>query len=267
LAPSLKDKKKTLAGLIDRERSVAVACSGGVDSTLVLKISCDVLGHENVMAIFADTPLLPPGEREVVGEIVGNIGCRLHVVPLDPLTWPDFAANPEERCYLCKKKIYRILLEELAENNIHVLLDGTNLDDLSDFRPGLKALEELGVRKPLAEAGLTKKDVRRLSRDLNLPTWNKFSSSCLATRIAPTQKITPEKLDLVRKCETFLQSIGYQGCRVRISNDSAVIELLEDDINTFIDASVRLQVMKKFNDSGIKNVFVNMAGRQGIILS
>ena len=265
MAASLKDKQKSLAGIIGRENRVAVACSGGVDSTLVLKISCDVLGCENVTAIFVDTSLLPPGEREAVGEIVKNIGCRLHVVRLDPLAWSDFAANPKERCYLCKKRIYRSLLEELAESN-HVLLDGTNLDDLSDFRPGLKALEELGVGTPLAEAGLTKKDVRRLSRDLNLPTWNKFSSSCLATRIAPTQKITPEKLDLVLQCEGFLQSLGYQGCRVRISDDSAVIELLEDDINTFLHTSNRLLVEKKFNDSGIERVSVSMTGRQGIIL-
>jgi len=266
LAPSLRDKKKSLAGIIGRENCVAVACSGGVDSTLVLKISCDVLGCENITAIFVDTPLLPAGEKEAVRKIVENIGCRLHVVRLDPLAWPDFAANPKERCYLCKKRIYRILLEELAENNIHVLLDGTNLDDLSDSRPGLKALEELGVRKPLAEAGLSKKDVRGLSKDLGLPTWNKFSSSCLATRIEPTQKITPEKLDRVEQCEGFLQSLGYQGCRVRISNDSAVIELLEDDIYTFIHSSTRLQVIKKINDSGIESVSVSMTGRQGIIL-
>ena len=262
----MKEKKTSLAGIIGRERSVAVACSGGVDSTLVLKTSCDVLGAENVLAVFVDTPLLPTGENEAVRETVRHIGCRLHIVRLDPLAWPDFIANPKDRCYLCKKRIYRILQAELAGSNIHVFFDGTNLDDLSDDRPGLKALKELGVRTPLAEVGLTKKDVRRLSRDLNLPTWNKLSSSCLATRIAHPQKITQEKLDLIQKCESFLKSIGYQGCRVRISNDSAMIELLEDDIKSFVQAETRQQVVKMFNDYAMERVFVNIAGRLGIVL-
>jgi uncharacterized protein len=266
LAYSLEDKKNSLAGIIGRERAVAVACSGGVDSTLVLKASCDVLGCEDVLAVFVDTPLLPTGENEAVKGIIKHIGCRLHIVRLDPLAWPDFTANPKNRCYLCKKRIYRTLQAELAGSNIQVFFDGTNLDDLSDERPGLKALEELGIRTPLAEAGLTKKDVRRLSRDLGLPTWDKLSSSCLATRIAPTQKITPEKLDLVQKCEGFLKNIDYRGCRVRISHDSAVVELLEDDIKSFVQAERRRQIVKKFNDYGIKRVFVNIVGRQGIVL-
>jgi len=265
LSVSLTDKKKKLKEIIGRENQVAVACSGGVDSTLLLKVTHDVLGHENTIAVFADTPLLPPGESESVSEVVGLIGSRLLTVSLNPLSWPEFTANPLERCYLCKKKIYQIFQEKLAEINFNVLMDGTNLEDLSDFRPGLKALDELKIKTPLADAGLTKKEIRQLSKELNLPNWDKHSSSCLATRIATDQQISLEKIDLIRRSENVLQDFGFMGCRVRISNDSAIIELLEDDIERFVQEATRQSVMKKFNYFGIKKVFLSMTGRKGIL--
>ena len=262
---SLADKKKNLEEIIGRESRLAVACSGGVDSTLLLKVTYDVLGHENTIAVFADTPLLPSGESEGVREIVDLIGSRLLTVSLNPLSWPEFTRNPLERCYLCKKKIYRIFQEKLAETNFNVLIDGTNLDDMSDFRPGLKALDELKIKTPLVNAGLTKKEIRQLSKELNLPNWNKHSSSCLATRIATDQYISLEKLNLIRKCENVLRDKGFRGCRVRISNDSAVIELLEVDIERFVHKATRQSILKKFNDSGIEKVFLSMSGRKGIL--
>ena len=153
----------------------------------------------------------------------------------------------------------------MAEINFNVLMDGTNLDDLSDFRPGLKALDELKIKTPLADAGLTKKEIRQLSRDLGLPNWDKYSSSCLATRIATDQHINLKKLDLIRRCENFLQDFGFMGCRVRISNHSAIIELLEEDIERFVEKAARQPVLKKFNDSGIEKVFLSMSGRKGIL--
>jgi uncharacterized protein len=265
LPVSLTDKKKNLEEIIGRESRVAVACSGGVDSTLLLKVTHGVLGHENTIAVFADTPLLPPGESESVREVAGLIGSRLLTVSLNPLSWPEFTANPLERCYLCKKKIYQIFQEKLAEINFNVLMDGTNLEDLSDFRPGLKALDELKIKTPLANAGLTKKEIRQLSKELNLPNWDKHSSSCLATRIATDQQISLEKIDLIRRSENVLQDFGFMGCRVRISNDSAIIELLEDDIERFVQEATRQSVMKKFNYFGIKKVFLCMTGRKGIL--
>lgn len=261
---SLADKKKKLEEIVGRETRVGVACSGGVDSTLLLKVAHDVLGRENVVALFADTPMLPPGESATVREIVGLVGSSLLAVSLDPLVWPEFTANPLERCYLCKKKIYQTFQEKLAAMDFHVLMDGTNQDDLGDFRPGLKALDELMVKTPLADAGLTKRDIRQLSRELGLPNWNKHSSSCLATRIATDQIITPEKLDLVRRCEDVLHAFGFTGCRVRISGNSATIELLEEEIERFIQKDIRQAVTKKFNDIGPEKVFLNMVGRKGI---
>lgn len=263
---SLADKKKNLEEIIGREGRAAVACSGGVDSTLVLKIAHDLLGHENTIAVFADTPLLPSGEREAVRAVVNCIGSRLLTVSLDPFSWPGFIKNPLERCYLCKKKIYQTFQEKLADNDFNILMDGTNLEDLSDFRPGLKALNELEIRTPLADAGLIKKEIRRLSQDLDLPNWNKYSSSCLATRIATGQPISLKKLDLIQRCENLLHGFGFRGCRVRLSGESAIIELLEKDMENFIRYATRVPVLKKFNDIGIKKVFLSMSGRKGILL-
>jgi uncharacterized protein len=266
LSVPLVEKKKNLEEILGRESRVAVACSGGVDSTLLLKIACDVLGCENIMAVFADTPLLPPGEAEDARRTVSHVGSPLLTVSLDPLSWPDFIENPRERCYLCKKKIYETFRKRLEALDFRVLMDGTNLDDLSDYRPGLKALEELKVKTPLAEAGLTKNDVRQLSRDLHLPNWNKLSSSCLATRIATGQQINREKLDLIRECENFLQALDFWGCRVRIAADSANIELQQDDIVRFVQEPTRQHVLKKFNDFGIEKVTLDMNGRKRSLL-
>lgn len=142
-------------------------------------------------------------------------------------------------------------------------MDGTNLDDLSDFRPGLKALSELNVKTPLAEAGLTKNDVRRLSKNLNLPNWDKHSSSCLATRVARGQQINEEKLGTIKKCEAFLHSLDFQGCRVRVSNDHVIIELQEKNIERFSVHETRLLILKKFNDFSLKRVFLDLYGRNG----
>ena len=258
------EKKKKLEAIIARQKRAAVACSGGVDSTFLLQVTHDVLGHENTIAVFAETPLLPPGEVEQAKEAVNHVGSRLLVVSLNPLQWPEFTENPRDRCYLCKKKIYRNFLEKLQELDFNVLFDGTNLDDLSDFRPGLKALHELNVITPLADAAMTKNEIRQLSRSMNLPNWDKLSSSCLATRIATGQQIGEEKLGLIKKCENFLESLGFFGCRVRIDRDNAVIEVLAEDMERFTKSKTRFHVLQKFNDFNIKKVSVDICGRKGI---
>ena len=266
MSVALADKKKKLEAIISRESRAAVACSGGVDSTLLLKMVHDVLGHENTIAVFAETPLLPPGEIEAAREIINLVGSRLLTLSLNPLVWPEFIENPRERCYLCKKKIYRSFLDKLGEIHFSILMDGTNLDDLSDFRPGLKALQELNVKTPLADAGFSKNEVRQLSRELDLPNWDKHSSSCLATRIATGQQINEEKLERIKQCENFLQTLDFWGCRVRLADDFAFIELLDEDIIRLAERETRFAVLKKFNDFNIKKVFIDVCGRKGICL-
>ena len=226
-----------------------------------MKAVCDLLGANNVIALFADTPLLPPGESREIEELVSLIGCRLLKVELNPLSWPEFTANPQERCYLCKKKIYITFVERLADLDISVLMDGTNLDDLDDYRPGLLALEELGIVTPLADARLTKAEIRQLSRENNLPNWNKPSSSCMATRIATDQKISQNKLDIIAKCEAELHRSNFFGCRVRLRDDFAIIELAEGDAGRFSDRKTSRHVLNFFNDINIKKVYVDVRPR------
>ena len=266
MSVALADKRKKLEAIISRESRAAVACSGGVDSTFLLQVTHNVLGHENTIAVFAETPLLPPGEVEAAREVINFVGSRLLTVSLNPLVWPEFTKNPQDKCYLCKKKIYQTFLEKMGELHFSILMDGTNLDDLSDFRPGLKALHELNVKTPLADAGLTKDEIRRLSKDLNLPNWDKYSSSCLATRVVTGQEINEEKIELIKKCENFLQTLDFFGCRVRIAGESAIIELLEEDIKRFTERGIRLSVFEKFNDFKLKKVFFDVCGRKGICL-
>jgi uncharacterized protein len=243
----------------------AVACSGGVDSTFLLKTAHKVLGNNNIVAVFADTTLLPPDESRDIEELVKLIGCRLYTVNLDPLAWPELIANPVDRCYLCKKKIYTIFLEMLKEHDISVLMDGTNFDDLSDFRPGLKALEELGIKTPLADAGLGKAEIRQLSREEQLPNWNKPSSSCLATRIATDEIINRQKLAVIARCEEKLHSLGFWGCRVRLQEEVAVIELAEGDIERFSQEPNRRDFLHFINDFNMKKVYIDLKSRERVL--
>ena len=261
---TLEAKNRQLEESIGSMDRAAVACSGGVDSTFLLKTACEVLGANNVIALFADTPLLPPGENREIEKLASLIGCRLLKVELNPLSWPDFTANPQDRCYLCKKKIYITFVERLADLDISMLMDGTNLDDLDDYRPGLLALEELGIVTPLADARLTKAEIRQLSRVKNLPNWNKPSSSCLATRIATDQIINQDKLDIIAKCETELHRLNFFGCRVRLRDDFAIIELAEGDFERFAEAQTSRTITDFFNDSSIKKVYIDTMARQSV---
>ena len=261
---SLDAKKLHLTEIIQAVGRTAVACSGGVDSTFLLKTACDTLGTENVVALFADTPLRPAGENRDMEELAGLIGCRLITVELDPLAWPEFTDNPLERCYLCKKKIYTIFIERLGELQMTVLMDGTNLDDLGDYRPGLQAIEELGVITPLADAGLTKHEIRQLSRSAELPNWNKPSSSCLATRIATDQSITNKKLEIIAKCESELHRLNFFGCRVRLRDDFAIIELAEGDAVRFSEAETSRIILDFFNDINIQKVYLDVRPRASV---
>lgn len=251
-----------LREIIGRHDRVAVACSGGVDSTLVLRAALDALGADRVMALVAVSPLQPEEETGHALDIIAAMGSRYRTVSWDPLAVPEIAANPPERCYLCKKGIYTLFQKELGAHSFSALLDGSNLDDLEEVRPGRRALQELGVETPLVEAGLGKAEIREMSRKLGLATWNRPSASCLATRIPTGSRLTMEKINLVARCENCLHRLGYPGCRVRTQEDGAVVELAAGDLIRFVSGPDRTSVRNFFAELGITRVSVDLRERK-----
>jgi uncharacterized protein len=204
--------------------SVLVAFSGGTDSTFLLKVALEVLGPR-VLAVTARSPFRPAAETHAAGTLANELAAPHLWVETDELAHPNLVDNPPERCYQCKRSVFARLQEIAEERQLEVVVDGSNHDDLGQYRPGLKALQELGVRSPLAEAGLTKDEIRALSRMLGLSTWNQPSQSCLATRFPYGERLTVEKLRRAEQAEAFLHSLGFQELRVRSSGSLARIEV------------------------------------------
>lgn len=235
--------------------SAAAAFSGGVDSSLLLHAARTILG-ERVVAFHAATPLHTAVERQRAADFAARCGCRLVRFESDPFAWPEFAANPPNRCYLCKKKIYSRFAAALAEYGSSVLLDGTNADDLHDDRPGLAVLRELGVRTPLAAVGLRKEEVRRCAREIGIPSWNAPSSSCLATRIPHGQPISPENIGFVAAMEEYLTGQDFLGCRVRWGLEHLTVEVRPDDYSRMIALSKTTTLRKMARQKGFRSVLV-----------
>lgn len=259
LDETLSKKYAHLQEIIRQFERVVVAFSGGVDSSFLLKTAFDVLGH-NVIAFQACSSLQTKEETSRGKDIAKHIGAQLKLFTIDPLSWPVFVSNPPDRCYHCKKEIYTLFKSQLTDDAVQ-LLDGTNTDDLLDGRPGLRAIHEFAVTMPLVEAGLTKSEIRILSKYLNLPTWDQLSSSCLATRIPFGTPITREILESVSRCESYLHSLNFLGCRVRLQGDSAKIELAEGDIERFVTLPIRENVKNFFCSVGFNKVFLDLSER------
>ena len=248
--------KELLVGM----QRVLVAFSGGVDSTLLLKVAADVLG-ENALAATAVSGTSSRHERQEALRLAAQFGVRHLLVESHELEMPTFVKNPIDKCYICKKHRFSAL-KILAEKHgcIHVL-DGGNLDDQRDFRPGLRALREIGVRSPLFEAEMTKSDIRRLSQQLGLPTWDKPSFACLASRIPYHQRITPEKLHQVDVGEEFLRRLDFSPqLRVRHYGDTARLEIAPDDIRKLATAGIRNQIVDYFKGLGFAFVTLDLEG-------
>jgi len=263
-----REKVINLHGLLADFGRVAVAFSGGVDSSFLLKSALDVLGAGNVVILHARSCLQKSVEQQHADTWLSRHGyspdIEQLVIELQPLSWKELVSNPEERCYLCKLRMYRIFLDELDKRNIHVLLDGTNIDDLKDRRPGLRAIHELGVNTPLVACGLGKAEIRELSRELKLDTSEQPSSSCLATRIPHGLEITAQRLERIETWESGLAELGFDGCRVRMDDKSEKIvylQLIQDDLEQFFNSAIRRAVFRFFKNIGIDQVYLDLEGR------
>jgi len=264
----LHEKEHNLERILAEYRGVAIAFSGGADSSLLVRKALEVLGPDNVLLLTARSCLLKQHEIDHASSWLSRHGfggqVRHEFVELQPLAWDEFVQNPYNRCYLCKLRVYRMFAEISAQVGIAKLIDGTNDDDMHSTRPGLQALRELDIGTPLAEAGLCKENVRSLSRNIGLDTWDRPSGSCLATRIPEGLQITRERIALVEKMEQQLESIGFEGCRVRLDpqqSDKIYIQVQDNDVEALAAAANRSTLVHFFNDSGVKKIFMDLNGR------
>jgi len=239
--------------------NVAIAYSGGVDSNFLLKVAKDTL-KDKVIAVTINAMMHSNREIEESINYAKEFGVNHIVVNIDNFKVEEFIKNNNDRCYHCKKEVFKTIKEIAAKHNVKYVLDGTNLDDLGDFRPGLKALEELNIISPLKESKLTKEDIRILSKKMNLNTHNKPAFACLATRIPYGTKITKELLKKIEKSEEYLVSIGFNQFRVRAHNDIARIEVGKDEIYKFFNEDLLNKTDKKLKEIGFKYVTLDMAG-------
>lgn len=255
----MDSKLDRLKDLLRETNGVLVAFSAGVDSTFLLKVAHGVLA-DRAVALTASSPTAPPGELEAATAFTTALGCRHITVDSHEIANPSFTQNPVNRCFFCKDELYRICRTQADELGLETIVDGTNLDDLKDHRPGLKAAKEWGVRHPLVEAEMTKDDIRGYSRKLNLPTWDKPSSPCLSSRFPYGTEINLERLKQVAACESFLKELRFREFRVRYHGDLARIEVSPAEINRLLDQSTRETVVLRFKELGFSYVSLDLQG-------
>jgi uncharacterized protein len=256
---TLDRKTNRLRGIVRSMGSAAVAFSGGTDSTLVAKIAKDELG-DSALAVTINSPMYPGSELRNAKAVAQKIGIRHLVIDVDPTRDKSFISNPPDRCYLCKIDDLKHIRGIADERGLSEIVDGSNADDKNDYRPGLRAKQEMRVRSPLAEAGLTKADVRAISRTLRLPTAQKSSSPCLASRIPYGETITKEKLAMIEEAEEFLKAKGFDEVRVRIHGDIARIEVSPKDVSKLASPGTRTTITKKLRSLGFTYVALDLEG-------
>lgn len=255
----VQEKLEQLRSLFAEMDQVLIAYSGGIDSTLVAKIACDVLG-DRAVAITAESPSLLPEDLEDARIQAAEIGIAHEVVKTHEMDNPNYTSNPVNRCYFCKSELHDTLKPLALERGYPYVVDGVNADDLSDYRPGIQAAKERGARSPLAEVGVTKQEVRELSRLLGLPWWDKPAQPCLSSRFPYGEEITIAKLQRVAKAERYLRSLGLKTLRVRSEGDTARIELPAEQIPEFVTTHDLPVLVSAFQDYGFLFVTLDLEG-------
>lgn len=258
--PNLNTKYEALRSILSSMGSVAIGYSGGVDSTLLVRVAVDVLGNKT-LAMIGRSKTYPTREFEEAVALAEKIGARYIVVDTEETDDLKFRENPPDRCYFCKTELFGKLQELAERERIAWIADGTIADDVGDFRPGMRAKSENNVRSPLLEAGMSKDDVRSLSKELGLPTWDKPSFACLSSRFPYGTGITPENLTKVDHAETYLRDAGFRRFRVRFHDEhTARIEVGPDDIPRFLDPVFRDALVARFKELGFLYVTLDLKG-------
>jgi uncharacterized protein len=258
------EKLVRLRSILKDMGKVVIAYSGGVDSAFLLKVATDTLGPSNIKAILAVSPTYPSREYDRALETATAIGVTVEIIHTKEVDDPKFINNPVNRCYFCKHELFSKIAEYIESGKYTNMIDGSNMDDLSDHRPGKKALQEKNVRSPLQEAEMTKEDIRAISKDLDLPTWDRDALACLSSRFPYGETIDLKKLQMVDNAENFLADLGFRNIRARHEKNSIRIEVSSSQIKRIADDHIRMQIVSKMKELGYKYVSFDLEGyRQG----